>query len=129
MENYNCGTCVFETACFEGRGVPKCKYDGVNQTRHDKHPSDMHPGSEGKATVASAIADYKFYELPHGDIHACHEHGGIVFHDAWQYEGMTGWAVNMMEFCGVCGMRLLNATRMSELTQMYDQAQANKEAT
>jgi len=87
------------------------------------HPSDMHPCEHGTPIVATAIADYRFYEIKRGDIHACHEHDGIVINDAWQYSGRPGWDISWEKRCMECGLKTATA---DQLEQMYQRSKEDK---
>jgi hypothetical protein len=118
VNGYNCGTC--KRNGMSGTAGVQCQFMIENRVivqamRYDTHPSSMHPCPHGAAIVASAIAGYRFYKLPHGEVHAFHEHDGIVFHSAWLYGGRTDWIADSGDFCTRCGLRTADVIQIAQL--------------
>lgn len=114
---HNCGTCIHDWNC-DCIGVSR-----GNEHEYDKRPQSMHPCEHGEAIVASAVCDYEFINLPHGDVHAAHVHHSAVFHDAWLYEGNSDFIADSANFCMECGLR---TATLDELATMYAAWQADQ---
>jgi hypothetical protein len=119
---HSCGTCKHY---FSKDSSKACAmWEKQVTLDYSEHPSDLHPCAHGEPVVANAICSYNFYELPRGDVHACHEHNGVVYHDAWKSIAQI-FATQAAVFCDKCGLRTATSNQLALMYERHKEDNSN----